>query len=224
MHQRAGLDAEGFGWIARGDGAGGLHHRRHDDDRLAPQGRIFPPLARGEKTVQIKNEPAQQTGPPGPLHYGVTKSCDRFLCERRGQVKRPPNLVIAIWAAWGAQLAVRALGQVLRRHQTSTPGPQICPSRLKRSFWLAGGWSEISSLLRTLKGLRAVHGGSISIALGGTDPSAPGEVARPDTPAHKIQSSTRKVPTLPRALKWARALEAGRQVRRAAPLRERSRD
>ena len=69
VHQRAGLDAERFRRIAGGDRAGGLRHRRHDDDRLAPQLRIFLLLARSEKAVEIKNEPAQQGGPPWPLAF-----------------------------------------------------------------------------------------------------------------------------------------------------------
>ena len=64
VHECAGLDAESLGRVARGDGAGGLRHRRHDDDRLAPQLRILLLLARGKKTVEIKNQPAQHTGPP----------------------------------------------------------------------------------------------------------------------------------------------------------------
>ena len=62
IHQRAGLDAEGFRRVASRDRAGGLRHRRHDDDRLAAQLRVFLLLARGEKAVEIKNEPAQQGG------------------------------------------------------------------------------------------------------------------------------------------------------------------
>src|SRR5262245_10362610 len=64
MHERAGLDAEGFGGVARGDRAGGLRHRRHDDDGLAAQRRVFLLLAGGEEAIEIKNEPAQQFEPP----------------------------------------------------------------------------------------------------------------------------------------------------------------
>ena len=67
VHQRAGLDAEGLGGVAGCDGAGRLRHRRHDDDRLAPERRILLLLAGREETVQIKNQPAQHTGPPWRL-------------------------------------------------------------------------------------------------------------------------------------------------------------
>ena len=69
MHQRAGLDAEGLRRVARRNGAGRLRHRRHDDDRLAPQLRMFLLLARSEKTVEIKNEPAQHIEPPWPATH-----------------------------------------------------------------------------------------------------------------------------------------------------------
>ena len=39
-HQGAGFNAEGFGRVARGDRAGGVRKRLHDDDGLAAQGRI----------------------------------------------------------------------------------------------------------------------------------------------------------------------------------------
>ena len=69
--------------------------------------------------------------------YGLARVVIGSYAIRRGQVKRPPNLVIAIWAAWGAQLAVRALGQVLRRHQHRRQGLKFArPNSNARSGYL----------------------------------------------------------------------------------------
>ena len=64
MHQCASFYAQCLRRVARRNRAGGLRHRRYDDDRLALQLRIFLLFARSEKTVQIKNEPTQQGGTP----------------------------------------------------------------------------------------------------------------------------------------------------------------
>ena len=66
MHERAGLDAERLRRVAGGDGAGRFRDRGHDDHGLAAQRRIFLLLAGSKKAVEIKNEPAQQPGPPWP--------------------------------------------------------------------------------------------------------------------------------------------------------------
>jgi hypothetical protein len=65
VHKRARLDAEGFRRVAGGNRAGRLRDRRHDDDGLAPQVRIFLLLARDEKTIEIENQPAQHGCPHG---------------------------------------------------------------------------------------------------------------------------------------------------------------
>jgi hypothetical protein len=56
-HERAGLDAEGLGFVAGGDGDGRIRQRLHHDDRLALQGGIFLLLARREEGVEIEEQP-----------------------------------------------------------------------------------------------------------------------------------------------------------------------
>jgi hypothetical protein len=56
-HERAGLDAEGFGRVTRRNGTGGVRERLHDDDGLAAQRRIFLLLARRKEGVEIEEQP-----------------------------------------------------------------------------------------------------------------------------------------------------------------------
>ena len=52
-HKRAGLDAETLRRVARRNPHGGIRQRLHDDDGLAPQGRVFLLLARRKKGVEV---------------------------------------------------------------------------------------------------------------------------------------------------------------------------
>ena len=56
-HEGAGLDAEAFGRVAGGNGAGGVRERLHDDDGLAAQGRVFLLFARCKEGVEIEEQP-----------------------------------------------------------------------------------------------------------------------------------------------------------------------
>jgi hypothetical protein len=56
-HQGAGLDAEAFGRVARGNRAGGVRERLHDDHGLAAQGRGLLLLARRKESVEIEEQP-----------------------------------------------------------------------------------------------------------------------------------------------------------------------
>jgi hypothetical protein len=56
-HQGAGLNAEAFGRIARGNGDGRVRQRLHDDDGLAAQGGIFLLFARCKEGVEIEEQP-----------------------------------------------------------------------------------------------------------------------------------------------------------------------
>ena len=56
-HQGPGLDAEGLGRVAGGDGDGGIRQRLHDNDRLAAQGRVFLLLVRREEGVEVQEQP-----------------------------------------------------------------------------------------------------------------------------------------------------------------------
>jgi hypothetical protein len=56
-HEGAGLDAEAFGRVAGGNGAGGVRERLHDDDGLTAQGRIFLLFARCKEGVVIEEQP-----------------------------------------------------------------------------------------------------------------------------------------------------------------------
>jgi hypothetical protein len=55
-HERAGLDAEGLGRVARGNGTGGVRKRLHDDDGLAAQRGIFLLFARRKEGVEIEEQ------------------------------------------------------------------------------------------------------------------------------------------------------------------------
>ncbi len=59
FHLRAGLNAQIFGLIACGDGAGIVRHHRHNDDGAAAYGRLILLSATGEIGIHIKIEPAQ---------------------------------------------------------------------------------------------------------------------------------------------------------------------
>jgi len=82
-HERAGLDAKAFGRVARGNGAGGIRERLHDDDGLAAQGGIFLLFARCKKGVEIEEQPLDGIWPE------VTKRSD-LTHKRTNHELRPP--------------------------------------------------------------------------------------------------------------------------------------
>ena len=56
-HDRPGLDAEGLGGVAGGNGDGAIRRRLHDDDGLAAQGRGLLLLARRKERIEIEEQP-----------------------------------------------------------------------------------------------------------------------------------------------------------------------
>jgi hypothetical protein len=61
-HRRAGFHAEGFGFVAGGDAAGGFGHHRHNADRATAQAWIILLLHRSEVRVEVDEKAAQGHG------------------------------------------------------------------------------------------------------------------------------------------------------------------
>jgi hypothetical protein len=66
-HERAGLDTEGLGGVAGGNGDSAIRQRLHDDDRLAAQGRGLLLLARRKEGVEVEERIRRESRNEGTI-------------------------------------------------------------------------------------------------------------------------------------------------------------
>ena len=71
--------------------------------------------------------------------YGISKSRDRFLRDTSWASEAPTEFGHRNLGGMRGAAGCPSAWASPSSSPTSTPGPQICPPRLKRSFWLPRG-------------------------------------------------------------------------------------